>query len=244
MEKVSKIIKRIEEFAPLNTMQKWDNSGWQINLGIEDTNRILLALDVTPSTVDEAINKKCDLILSHHPIFFNSIKTIESPFIIKAIQNNIQVYSAHTNLDIAQGGVSEYLAEKCGFTDLDTAFEFIKYKQFDEEKNFSKLVSTLKTIFSLPSVRVVNSQRKTYKSIAFCSGSGAEYIQDLEKIGIDVFITGDLKHHQALNATNMTIVDLGHFHSERFVVEIFENILKNEDVEVIAAVEKPAWELI
>ena len=244
MEKVSKIIKRIEEFAPLNTMQKWDNSGWQINLGIEDTNRILLALDVTPSTVDEAINKKCDLILSHHPIFFNLIKTIESPFIIKAIQNNIQVYSAHTNLDIAQGGVSEYLAEKCGFTDLDTAFEFIKYKQFDEEKNFSKLVSTLKTIFSLPSVRVVNSQRKTYKSIAFCSGSGAEYIQDLEKIGIDVFITGDLKHHQALNATNMTIVDLGHFHSERFVVEIFENILKNEDVEVIAAVEKPAWELI
>ncbi len=244
MEKVSKIIKRIEEFAPLNTMQKWDNSGWQINLGIEDTNRILLALDVTPSTVDEAINKKCDLILSHHPIFFNSIKTIESPFIIKAIQNNIQVYSAHTNLDIAQGGVSEYLAEKCGFTDLDTAFEFIKYKQFDEEKNFSKLISTLKTIFSLPSVRVVNSQRKTYKSIAFCSGSGAEYIQELEKIGIDVFITGDLKHHQALNATNMTIVDLGHFHSERFVVEIFENILKNEDVEVIAAVEKPAWELI
>ena len=244
MEKVSKIIKRIEEFAPLNTMQKWDNSGWQINLGIEDTNRILLALDVTPSTVDEAINKKCDLILSHHPIFFNSIKTIESPFIIKAIQNNIQVYSAHTNLDIAQGGVSEYLAEKCGFTDLDTAFEFIKYKQFDEEKNFSKLISTLKTIFSLPSVRVVNSQRKTYKSIAFCSGSGAEYIQVLEKIGIDVFITGDLKHHQALNAKNMIIVDLGHFHSERFVVEIFENILKNEDVEVIAAFEKPAWELI
>ena len=244
MEKVTKIIKRIEEFAPLNTMQKWDNSGWQINLGIIDTNRILLALDVTQSTVDEAINKKCDLILSHHPIFFNSIKTIESPFIIKAIQNNIQVYSAHTNLDIAQGGVSEYLAEKCGFTDLDTAFEFIKYKQFDEEKNFSKLISTLKTIFSLPSVRVVNSQRKTYKSIAFCSGSGAEYIQELEKIGIDVFITGDLKHHQALNATNMTIVDLGHFHSERFVVEIFENILKNEDVEVIAAVEKPAWELI
>lgn len=244
MEKVSKIIKRVEEFAPLNTMQKWDNSGWQINLGIEETNRILLALDVTPATVDEAINKKCDLILSHHPIFFNSIKTIDAPFIIKAIQNNIQVYSAHTNLDIAQGGVSEYLAEKCGFVDLDTAFEFIKYKQFDKEKNFSKLIATLKTIFSLPSVRVVNSHRKTYHSIAFCSGSGAEYIQDLEKIGIDVFITGDLKHHQALNASKMTIIDLGHFHSERFVVEIFENILRNEDVEVFAAVEKPAWELI
>ncbi|MCD7878652.1 MAG: Nif3-like dinuclear metal center hexameric protein, partial [Candidatus Gastranaerophilales bacterium] len=189
MEKINKIIKKIEEFAPLSTAQKWDNSGWQINLGIEKINKILLALDVTSATVDEAIEKKCDLILSHHPVFFTGIKVIDSPYIIKAIQNKIQIYSAHTNLDIAQGGVSEYLAQKCGFTDLDTAFEFIKYKQFDKEKNFSKLVGTLKTIFSLPSIRVVNSRRKTYKSIAFCSGSGAEYIQDLEKIGIDVFIT-------------------------------------------------------
>ncbi len=244
MEKVNKIIRKIEEFAPLSTMQKWDNSGWQINLGIQDVNKILLALDVTPATVNEAIEQKCDMILSHHPVFFNGIKAIDSPYIIKAIQNNIQVYSAHTNLDIAEGGVSEYLAEKCGFVDLDTAFEFIKYKQFTEERNFSKLVSTLKTVFCLPSIRVVNSKRKTYSSIAFCSGSGAEFIKDLEQIGIDVFITGDLKHHQALNANKMTIIDLGHFHSERFVVEIFQKILKDEDVEVVAAAEKPAWELI
>ena len=110
---VNKIIKKIEEFAPLETMQSWDNSGWQINLNNKETNSILLTLDVTEKTIDEAINKKCDLILSHHPIFFNSIKLIEKPFIIKAIQNNIQIYSAHTNLDIAQGGVSEYLAKKC-----------------------------------------------------------------------------------------------------------------------------------
>ncbi len=244
MEKITKIIKKIEDFAPISTCQKWDNSGWQINLGIENVNKILLALDVTPACVDEAVKKNCDLILSHHPVFFNSIKSIDAPYIIKAIKNNIQIYSAHTNLDIAQGGVSEYLAEKCGFKELDTAFEFIKYKQFDEKKNFSKLISTLKTIFSLPSLRVVNSRRKTYNSIAFCSGSGAEFIQDLEKIGIDVFITGDLKHHQALSANSMTIIDLGHFHSERFVAEIFQNILRDEDVEIIAAVEKPAWELI
>ncbi len=244
MEQVNRIIKKIEDFAPLNTMQKWDNSGWQINLGNKQTSGVLLTLDVTPYTVDEAINKKCDLIISHHPVFFNSIKVINSPFIIKAIQNNIQIYSAHTNLDIAQGGVSEYLAEKCGFTDLDTAFEFIKYKKFDEEQNFSKLISKLKTVFCLPSIKVVNGNRKTYSSIAFCSGSGAEFIPNLEEIGIDVFITGDLKHHQALSATNMTVIDLGHFHSERFVVEIFNNILKDEDVRIYSATEKPAWELI
>ncbi len=244
MEKVSKIIKKIEEFAPLSTMQKWDNSGWQINLGIENTNKILVALDVTSATVDEAVKKHCDLILSHHPVFFNSIKTIDAPYIIKSIKNNIQIYSAHTNLDIAQGGVSEYLAEKCGFKELDTAFEFIKYKKFENEKNFSKLISVLKTTFGLSSIKVVNGKRKVYSSIAFCSGSGAEYICDLEKIGIDVFITGDLKHHQALSASKITVIDLGHFHSEKFVVDIYKNILKNEDVEIITAEEKPAWELI
>ena len=244
MEPINKIIKKIEDFAPLDTMQKWDNSGWQINLGIQYVNKILLTLDVTPSTVKEAIDKKCDLIISHHPIFFNNIKSIDSPYIIEAIQNNIQVYSAHTNLDIAEGGVSEYLAEKCGFFDLNTAFEFIKYKQFTQEMNFSKLISTLKTVFCLSSIRVVNSKRKTYNSIAFCSGSGAEFIKDLEQIGIDVFITGDLKHHQALNANNMSIIDLGHFHSERFVVEIFQKILQNEDVDVFTALEKPVWELL
>lgn len=241
---VNKIIKKIEEFAPLDTMQNWDNSGWQINLNNKETNSILLTLDVTEKTIDEAIDKQCDLILSHHPIFFNSIKVIEKPFIIKAIQNNIQIYSAHTNLDIAQGGVSEYLAEKCGFKDLDTAFEFIKYKKFDENKDFNELINKLKQTFNINSLRVVNSKRKIYNSIAFCSGSGADFIDNIEKIGIDVFITGDLKHHQALNSNSMTIIDLGHFQSEKFVVEIFENILKDEDVILVKASEKPAWEII
>ena len=93
MEQVNKIIKKIEEFAPLETMQKWDNSGWQINLGNKTTKKIMLTLDVTPTIVDEAIKKGCDLIISHHPVFFNSIKSITSPYIIKAIQNNIQIYS-------------------------------------------------------------------------------------------------------------------------------------------------------
>ena len=67
MEQINKIIKKIEEFAPLSTAQKWDNSGWQINLGKKEVSQILLALDVTPSSVDEAIKKDCNLIITHHP---------------------------------------------------------------------------------------------------------------------------------------------------------------------------------
>ena len=92
MEKTSDIIKKIEDFAPLDTMQKWDNSGWQINLGNLTTSKIMVSLDVTMSSVNDAIEKHCDMIISHHPVFFNPIKKIDSPFIIKAIQNNIQIY--------------------------------------------------------------------------------------------------------------------------------------------------------
>lgn len=244
MAEVDKIIKEIEKFAPLETAQAWDNSGWQINLGIKETKKILLALDVTEKTVDEAVNNKCDLIISHHPVFFSPIKSITSPFIIKAIKHNIQIYSAHTNLDMAKGGVSDKLAEKCGFKNTNSVFEFVRFIQFKQPQNFRELTEKIKNNFDIELLKVVNPKRKTYNSIAFCPGAGADFIEPLESLQTDVFITGDVKHHNALNAGKMTVIDLGHFNSEKYAVEIFENILQNEKVEIIKADEKQAWELI
>ena len=244
MAKIDKIIKKIEDIAPVETMQPWDNSGWQINLNNKETSRILIALDITEKTIDEAIKKKCDLIISHHPLFFNAVKNISEPFLIKAIQNNVQIYSAHTNLDTAKNGLCEYLAHKCGFDKTNTILEFVKYKNFNVEKNFDELIKTIKSVFCVNTLKVTNSNRKTYSSIAFCSGSGADFIKELSKLNIDVFITGDVKHHQALNAKNMSVIDLGHFNSEKIVVEIFQNILNNENVEIVISDEKQAWEYI
>lgn len=244
MAKVIQIIKKIEEFAPLETMQEWDNSGWQINLGIKETNKILLALDVTENTIDEAIEKHCDLIISHHPVFFTSIKSISAPFIIKAIQNNIQIYSAHTNLDIAKGGVSDILAKKCGFEDTDEIYQFIRLKKLKQPKDFLELTDKIKHVFGVEFLKVINPERKTYKSIAFCSGSGAEFIDKLEKLGIDVYITGDVKHHSALDANKVSVIDLGHFQTEKFALEIFENILQNENAQIIKSEEKQPWEYL
>ena len=244
MAKVETIIKKIEKFAPIETAQEWDNSGWQINLGIKDTKRIMLALDITAKTVEDAVSNRCDLIISHHPLFFSPIKSIQEACVIKAIQNNIQIYSAHTNLDIAKGGMSDTLAEKCGFKSTKTICDFVKYTNFKDSKSFDDLIKHIKKTFGVKVLKVTNPNRKTYNSIAFCSGAGAEFIPELEKRKIDVFVTGDVKHHNALNADRMTIIDLSHQESEKFAVEIFEKILQNEDVALVKAVEKPVWELI
>ena len=244
MAKTDKIIKQIEKFAPLETAQEWDNSGWQINLGLKETKKVLLALDITENTVKQAIDNKCNLIISHHPLFFTPIKSISSPYIIKAIQNNIQIYSAHTNLDIAKGGVSEKLAEKCGFKNTSEIYQFIRLAKLKQSQDFTLLVDKIKNNFDVKSLKITNPNRKTFKSIAFCSGAGAQFIEQLERLNIDIFVTGDVKHHDALYANNITVIDLGHFHSEKYVVEIFKDIIKNEDVEIIETDEKQAWELI
>lgn len=244
MAEVKSIIKKIENFAPLDTVEAWDNSGWQINLGIKETKKILTALDVTEQTVDEAIKHHCDLIISHHPVFFSPIKSISEPFIIKAIKNNIQIYSAHTNLDTAKGGVNDILAEKCGFKNTAEFCRFVRFTKLKKSKDFSELIEHLKKTFNIKTLKITNSKRKTYNSIAFCCGSGAEFIPELEKHGIDVFITGDVKHHNALEAGSITVIDLGHYNSEKHCVDIFENIIQNEKVQIIKAEEKEAWEFI
>ena len=115
MYEVQEVIDLIENVAPPETAAKWDNSGWQINLGKKNLNKIMSALTVTDDVVKQAVDKGCDLIIAHHPLIFEPLKKIDDIAIIRTIQNGIQIYSAHTNLDVAKGGTTDTLVEKCGF---------------------------------------------------------------------------------------------------------------------------------
>jgi len=121
-EKVGSLLRLLEEFAPKQYAMDWDNVGLQVG-GIEDpVSKVLVCLDVTEGVIDEAINNNIDFIISHHPIIFKPIKNIikENPqgnLIHKAIKNNISIYCGHTNVDIAPGGLNDYLATKLGLQD-------------------------------------------------------------------------------------------------------------------------------
>lgn len=121
--KIKEIVSALERFAPLPLQDGFDNAGLQIGLTDAETTGALLCLDVTEAVIDEAISLGCNLIISHHPLIFKGYKSLTGKdyverCMIKAIKNDIVVYSAHTNLDNVQGGVNHKIAEKIGLKNL------------------------------------------------------------------------------------------------------------------------------
>ncbi len=115
--KIKEIINCIEDFAPDKIQESYDNSGLILGSYNSDINKVLICIDVTEDIIEEAINKKCDIIISHHPLIFNSLKKINvenivGKILVKAIKNDISIYAAHTNLDNIIDGVSGMLSKK------------------------------------------------------------------------------------------------------------------------------------
>ncbi|MDD2228023.1 MAG: Nif3-like dinuclear metal center hexameric protein [Candidatus Cloacimonetes bacterium] len=114
MMKVSQVLEHIEHFAPLGLALSWDNVGLLLGDKNWEVSKALICLDVTPNAVDVAINSKCDIIISHHPLIFRPLKSIVNPLYIKLIQQQIAVICLHTNLDVAKVSVNHILAKRLG----------------------------------------------------------------------------------------------------------------------------------
>ena len=215
----SEIIRRIQAFAPVETSEKWDCSGWCVKTSKNEIKRVMLALTVTEDVIKQAENQNCDMIISHHPLFYVPLQW-----------RDIDVYCAHTNLDKAHGGTTDTLIETLGFK-ISEAQEFVRY--VDAEISLQDLIKKLKKIS--PNLRYVNNHGVImFKKIAFCAGSGSEFIQEAYDNGADAFVTGDLKFHTALESP-IVVFDIGHFESEILVLPVFERII---DAEFVYADEK------
>ena len=195
------IVKKIEDFAPLETQESWDSSGWGVNAGVNtggsEVNKIMFALTVTDNVVEQARQSGCDMIISHHPLFF-------IPFKYK----DINIYSAHTNLDRAEGGTTDTLIKVLGFKKSRND-DFARIVELEEPISVEELREKLLKIS--PNLRYVNNKGLTQiKTIGFCAGSGSEFIGKT-----DAFVTGDIKFHTALDADTV-LFDIGHFESEIF----------------------------
>lgn len=218
------IIKRIEAFAPPELAEDWDCSGWIVENGTDDIKKVMLALTVDENILNQAKANNCDLIISHHPMFF-------VPFEFKTVQ----IYCAHTNLDATSGGTTDELTKILGYDQNKKVGIFTRLVTLETPVTIEDFLHNLKKISK--NLRLINNRPKTHvRKIGFCAGSGSEFLSEIEEAGADIFVTGDVKFHTAFES-KIAIVDIGHFESEKPVLQVIKNLL-NKEVEVVEANEQ------
>ncbi len=219
------ITRKIQEFAPEYTQEEWDCSGWAVEVeGYNEINKVMLCLTVTNNIIKQAKEQNCDMIISHHPCFY-----------VPTEWSDINIYCAHTNLDKANGGTTDTLIAKLGLEQykIQSNHEYLRFieNKFTIEE-FSNIIRKIS-----PYARIINNSGiKQFHKIAFCSGSGSEFIQDAKENGADCLVTGDLKFHTALHSP-IAIYDIGHFESEIIILPVIKEII-NQGCNIIYADEK------
>lgn len=219
---VREIIEFTQTFAPLETAMDFDNSGFLAGNINGEVKTALLALDITKDVIEEAKEKDAQLIISHHPIIFNPVKKVMADTALYSlIQNGISALCLHTNLDLADdGGVNMCLAKAAGVQNprfVDG--ECLVVGELSEPVTAEKFALDLKNSLNCQGLRVVNKDKKVHK-IAMCSGSGGDYVFLAKKLGADLLLTGEIKHHEILFAAEngLSVVDAGHYKTEDVVI--------------------------
>lgn len=250
MIKLIDLINKIEKKYPLDLAFDFDNVGLLIGDKNKKISKILVTLDVTQKVINQAIEKNIDLIISHHPIMFRPIKkitsdTLEGRKIISLIANNIALYSLHTNLDVAKDGLNEYILNLLGFDfEKNQELDAIRNVVLEKEILFDDILKILKNKLDLKHIRYIKTKDKI-KEIYLVTGSGKSYLSQIPKGAL--LITGDLTHHESLDAKEEDIsqIDIEHYGSEKLVKNLLYDVIKNinEDLEVYIADTEEVFEI-
>ena len=223
MAELREITDLIEKIAPLERQEAWDNSGWQIRLNKKNVQKILLCISITNDILKQALTKKCDMIIAHHPLFFNG--DYEKEIARDLIRYHLPVYSIHTPFDKATGGTTDMLIESCGFCTDDVLNDYTKIYYAD--MTLKELIHRIKKGLKIDKLRVSNYNPKMIvKKVAFCAGSGTSFCEEVIKANCDCFVTADLKYHCATD-NDITIIDTGHLENEKPALLTLKKLLKN-----------------
>ena len=218
--KVIDIYNYIDSIAPFSTAMDFDNVGLLVGDINKPVNKILVSLDITDGAVEEAKKIGAELIVSHHPVIFNPIKTVLSDSVVYSLcKNCISAICAHTNLDAASGGVNDILCEIADLKNVEIwppeNIGRIGYTNTDINSFAKSVANTL----GISSVNIVDCGKRV-KKVAVMSGSGGGDIDNAIAVGADTLLTGEMKHSQYVSAKNkgLNVVVAGHFDTEYIVV--------------------------
>jgi len=232
--KLKTFIQCLEEIAPLELAEKWDNPGLLIEpLKSCDISKVLLTVDLTEAVAREAVKLKDDIIVTYHPLFFGGFHALEktnpqSRTAMRLIQNDIAVYSPHTALDAAPGGVNDWLADAPGDGDLTCAETGgARIIELATPVELPTLGKRIKEKLSLHALKTAKANDRAIKTIAVCAGAG---IEALRGIKADCYLTGEMKHHDILGAVEngTSVILCGHTESERGYLKILRRLILTE----------------
>ena len=253
MPKVKDIVSYFTALIPPEMKMDFDNVGLLVGINESEVKRALVALDITEDVIDEAIRANAQIILSHHPMYFELKQVNDSSLvggkIVKMLRNGISGFCQHTNLDSVQGGVNDALAQKLGVrvdgylegpsvTSSDIEYGMGRYGHLLSPVDFMEYLNAVKTSLNAEGLRY-HFAGKPVDRVALCGGSGGNFVEDAVKLNCDTLVTADLKYDRFLAAKELklNLIDADHFSTENVVVPVLAELLKKgfPDIEVIIA---------
>lgn len=250
--KCYEIIEKLETHSPSFYAESWDNVGLLAGRRDKEVKTIYIALDATDDVIEEAVRLKADFLLTHHPLIFKKLDRVNTDDFIgrrvfRLIQNDICYYAMHTNFDVM--GMADAAADVIKLQNsqvLDVTYEDDSSKEgcgrvgrLLHKMSLAECASLVKKAYQVPNVRVFGELSDIVEMAAVMPGSGGSYIKDALNAGAEVMITGDIDHHEGIDAVaqGLHIIDAGHYGIEKLFISYMQEFLQRElsDVKVYRA---------
>lgn len=235
MASVGDILDFLSQIAPVDLKMDFDNVGLLIGRRKAEVKTCLTTLDITLDAVGEAVDAGAELVVSHHPLFFE-LKSITDDDVtgrrlLALAENRISAICMHTNLDAAEGGVNDCLAAALGLKVLSPLDEAEKIGRIclAPETDFNTFLRYTCAALSARGLRYYDAGRPV-RNVGVCGGAGGNYLAKAFRAGCDTYVSSEIKHHQMYEAAElgMNIIDAGHFPTENVVTAPLTEKLANE----------------
>ena len=249
MTTVNDVLQYLESLAPASTKMSWDNVGLLCGRKDKEVRQILVALDPFRNVIREAIDLGADLIVTHHPLIFRDplMQVNEDSeagrCVLTLIENGIAAINAHTNLDVAPGGVNDVLAAELGLSDVyvlnpegttadGTPYGLLR-AGFVEEQSLPVFLEHVKRRLGCEGLRYAEG-RKRVRKVAVGGGACADGMHEAIAAGCDTFVTSDIRYNQFWTAheLGLNLIDAGHFHTENPTMPVLARKLRAQFPEV------------
>ena len=234
---VTDLLNLLESVSPASLAEPWDNPGLQVGIPSQKIQTIFTSLDPTPRALQRALDAHAQILLTHHPLIFKPISQINSEFfpgdvIFRAIKKDVSVVCAHTNLDASMAGINDILSDLLGLVNVavlkeDAGMEgsvgLGRIGDLEKPLPLNLVLQEISRTFHLQHMKVAGETDAAIKRLAVVGGSGGSLLAEAYRKGADLFLTGDVTHHVALEAESlgMVLVDGGHFALENAAFRAF-----------------------